>query len=158
YQSRAESHQIAAGHALLHSGDVAQEIAQGLQALSDRAKHSPNDAHDETLRTRLLLIRARWLTQQGKAENADSEQVRTAAAHAIKLDPEDPDAHLALAEMVRYQVELHAGNDGRGEQLIKEGLAAAEQVLRQQPWNMLGQATQAALWILRGRLAVNPNQ
>lgn len=151
HQTRAEAYLIAASYALARGDDVADEVARGLEALAERARHSPNDARDEILRARLLIVRARWLERQRREAGATWEQAAAAAAAAQKIDAADPEASLATAELARCRVESGAIEGRAAAQLVEQGLAAAEQALRQQPWNTFAQATQAALWLLRGR-------
>jgi hypothetical protein len=152
-RSQAEAHLVAAGELLRHGGDVAPEVTAGLQALARRATYGRTDAVDETLRARLLLLRARWLSQKGKPARKAWKQADAAAVRAQKLDPAEPDARLTRAAIVRYQVELHAVQGSAAVRLVQEGLGAADQAVRQQPWNLFAQAAQASLWLLRGRVA-----
>ena len=156
YQIRADAHLIAASYALGRGGDVDGEVSQGLQALADRAKHSPNDARDETLRTQLILVRARWLVQKGKLAGVEWKQALESAERALKIDAEEPAVRLAHAELVRYIVELSKIENKAAEKLIGQELNVVEYALRQQPWNNFLQAAQAALWLMRGRTAREP--
>lgn len=151
YQSRAEAHLIAATRALGQSGNVASEVELGLGALAARTKLSPNDSRDETLRARLLLVRARWLVKNGRQAAAEWQGAYAAVARALELDGEDPEARLARAEVARHRIELGVLPPAHAEQERAQGLLAAERVLRQQPWNGFARAAHSALLLLRAR-------
>lgn len=162
--SYGETHQQAAAVQVqratwaLRSGksDLAAEIAvKGLSAVDRGAQVSKDDPV-------LLGHRARLLATLGRANGREESlrAAREAAQQLVKQTPQAVDAQEALAETTRYLIEhllAHTGTTLRSRTNIgpwlKEGLAACEAALLQNPNRASAFALRGALHLLQAQHA-----